>query len=100
MTVQSILRPRNGQTVSFDDTAGGEKNTTAFASPQIGLYADQACYIKLGDSDVTVSAEDYDMKLQAGTMTSMETGGYKYIAVLQVTASGTLDINEWTHRND
>ena len=100
MTMQTILKPRNGQSVSFDDTEGGVKNSVKLASPQIGVYVTQDCYLKFGGSDVTVASDDYDIFLPLGTKEDLETGGHGYVAIIRATADGTAYINEWTHRND
>lgn len=100
MTMQTILKPRNGQSVAFDATVGGVKNSVKFASPQIGIYTTEDCYLKFGDSDVTVSSSSYDIRIPAGVHKDLETGGYGYAAIIRQSASGTAYINEWTSRKD
>lgn len=95
MTMQTILKPRNGRTVAFDDTAGGAKNSVKFLSPQVGIYTTQDCYIKFGGSDVTVSSSDHDRMIPAEAMVDMETGGHGYVAIIRVSTNGTAYINEY-----
>jgi hypothetical protein len=100
MTQQTILRARNGQSVAFDSTEGGVKNTVKLASPQIGIFTTEDCYVKFGGDTVTVSSGSYDIRIPSGARVDLETGGHGYVAIIRDTADGTAYINEWTHRND
>lgn len=94
----TVARPLNGQTISFDSTVGGVKNSTAIASSYVGLKTTQAVYIKFGyENTVTVSSSDYDIFLESTDgRVDVDTGGAKYIAAIRSTTDGTLYINEWT----
>jgi len=98
MTMQTILRPLSGQSVSFDGTSGGAKNSTSFKNSNISVEVTSAAYLKFGGSSVTVSSSDYDIRLSSGIRYDLSTGGATHCAIIQDSSSGTAYINEWTHK--
>lgn len=100
MTMQTVLRPYGGNTyaISYDNTSGGVKNSSAFTEARIRIKPTTDCYIKFGGSAVTVSASDYDMHLTGGTEYDLSTGGAGYVAVIRASTDGTAYINQWTHK--
>lgn len=94
MTMQTILRPLNGQKVSVSGTSA--RNTTAFTHSDITIRCETACYIKLGDASVVATTSDggYDRYLSAGVDFDMKTGGASHVAIILASGSDTAYINE------
>jgi len=98
MSMRTTLRPLNGQSVNFDNTSGGVQNSTEFTNPTISVLTNQTAYLKFGDSSVTVSNSDYDIRIIPNVRYDMSTGGAGYCAIIQDGAAGIAYINEWTHK--
>lgn len=98
MTMQTVMRPLNGQTISYDNTSGGVNNSTAFTNPTVRVKTTSDAYIKFGAIDVNVSSSDYDIHLSANTEYDFSTGGAAGCSIIQDSASGTAYISEWTHK--
>jgi hypothetical protein len=90
LTQQSC--PVNGQHFSFTGTSA--RNSTAIASELVTVHATADCYLKLGGGTVTSAAGAYDFHLVAGQYFYLRTNGATHIAAIQVSAGGTLYINE------
>ena len=98
MTIQSTLRPINGQKVAASGTTA--RTATAFENNDIGIYCATDCYIKFGDSTVTATTTDggYDMLVAAGSRQDVRNGGASHVAVILASGSDTVYINEWTKK--
>lgn len=95
MTMQTILRPSKGNTHEVSFTGTSARNSTAFTSSKIRIYATQACYIKFGDDTVTASSSDYDIYLPASLAVDLYTGGAQHVAIIEDSSAGTAYINQW-----
>ena len=94
-----VLGLKDGGAHSVDSTAVSARNATAFNSEVISIYATSDVYIKLGSSDVVATASDhffpagvYDDIALGETQVGEEK--HTHIAVLRVSADGTLYISE------
>lgn len=97
MSLEIILSPINGQTISASTTSA--RNSTAFKRDEINVYSSSEMYIKFGDSTVTVAATagNYDMYLPAGSR-DLNTRGKTHMAVILVSGTATVHVNEWTKK--
>ena len=93
------LRLKQSGAHQISSGASSARNATPFAEGTrvVGLYADQDVYIAFGDSTVTASATDHFFP--AGVYYDIALGGdgaahHDHIAVLQVSAAGTVYISE------
>lgn len=91
ISVQNQLFPFSSQTVSFGNVTS-VTNSTALVGKVIRLYADQNCYIEIGNG--TPVASSADCFLPASTVATFTTKGMSAIAALGVTASGTLYVTD------
>ncbi len=93
------MRLRVGRAHSISAGATSARNTTAFQDDTqvVSVYADVPVYINFGGSTVTATTSDhyfpagvyYDIAIGGG-----RTGHYTHMAVLRVSADGTVRISE------
>lgn len=97
MTIQSTLRPKNGNDLELS-VSGTTARSGPFTENDVSLYCATACFIKLGDDTVTTSTSDYDKYVPAGQAVDIRTGGNKYLAVILASGTDTAYINEWSKK--
>jgi len=94
-----VLGLKDSGAHSVGSTAVSARNSTAFDSEVISIYATSDVYIKLGSSDVEATTSDhffpagvyYDIALGESQVGETK---HTHIAVLRVSADGTLYISE------
>ena len=93
------LRLKSGAAHQISVSATSARNATAFEDDTriISLYADVPIYIAFGDSSVTATTSDH--YFPQGVYYDLSIGGdharhYTHMAVLQVSAAGTIYISE------
>ncbi len=93
------LRLKDGGAHTIAVGASSARNATPFDAETriVSLYADVPVYVAFGDASVTADTNDH--YFPAGTYYDLSVGGdhsahYTHIAVLQVTAGGTLYVSE------
>lgn len=93
------MRLKSGGAHTISAGAASARNTTAFNAETkvVSVYADVPVYINFGGSTVTATTSDhyfpagvyYDIAIGGG-----RTGHYTHMAVLRVSADGTVRISE------
>lgn len=100
MAMQSVKRPTNTQTISASTTSAALG--TALKNSDISVYSpDVAVFVKIGytaPTATTTAGAGYDIYAPAGVRVDFSTGGGTYIAVITASGSGTVYVNEWTHK--
>lgn len=93
------VRFKNGGAHAISSGISSVRNSSAFDGDTrvISLYATEDVYIRFGDSSVTASTSDHFFP--KGTYYDISVGGgrtaqYSHIAVLQVSAAGTVYVSE------
>jgi len=66
-------------------------NSSGAAAKYARIAATSACYVKLGPSGVTAAAGD--LMLAPGDAVVLKTSGVGYVAAIQVSAAGTLQVS-------
>lgn len=89
-----IFRPKTTQKVAYTGTSARTANPVGNFIQVVRLIATSACYVKEGTS--TVTATTNDMYLPAGVAEYFIVSPGNYIAAIQVSAGGTLDVTECT----
>lgn len=94
-----VLRPLSGGAHHITVSGSSARNSSAFnsATRTIEILSDTACYFQTGDSSVTASSSDHYLPADVGRVYAV--GGDKqtqhtHIAVIQVSAGGTLHVSE------
>lgn len=88
------LRPRKDTGESLTTGASSVRTADGCTSTDYRLYTDQDCWIAFGDSAVEATAND--MFLPSGAIEYFPVGLGTYVAVLQVTTTGTLRVIDVT----
>lgn len=87
-----VLKPVNGSDYELDVT-GTAARTPKIPEKVVSVYAEKACFIKLGASDVTASSSDYNVFLPDGSYREYHLSGGDYISAIQSSESGKLYIS-------
>lgn len=84
------LTPDGAHAISTSGTSA--RNSTAFTSSVVMLYATQPVYITFGGDSATADSSDH--YFPAGIWHPLSTRGYTHIAAIQVSTGGTLYVSE------
>lgn len=100
MTMQTVKRPTNTQTISASTSSAALGS--ALKNTDIRIYSpDVGVFVKIGYTSptaTTTAGTGYDIYVPAGQIVDVSTGGGAYIAVITASGSGTVYVNEWTHK--
>ena len=94
-----VMRPLAGGAHQITIAGASDRNSSAFNTNTrvIEIYSEVACYFQTGDNTVTASATDHYLPAQRGRVYSIggdQQAQHTYIAVIQVSAGGTLWVSE------
>lgn len=84
--------PKNGSAKETDYT--DTSSNIEIDSKCITVYPTTNCYLKFGDSTVTVASDDYDIFVNGTERLAFSIGDNTHVAVIRETSNGTIYISE------